>query len=317
MATPGKSTKRKTSTTRKTSVRGATRSAAALRAFSKHRHDLQKTAEGDRRKRADEYFKRVKPPSRTRALALTPPSFRIFAEGDSWFDYPSPGGGVITHLGKLLKKTETLNLAHAGDALRQMLSLPQRGEIEERLDQGRRRGIPFDALLFSGGGNDIVGDQFSRWLVPFTPGATASDLIDAVSFGAMLTVLEHGYTDLSNIRDRHSPSTTIFVHGYDYAKPTGKGVCGFGPWLQPSLKARGITDAQLQIDVVKEILVGFRAMLQKLATSLPNFVYVETQGLLQPTATWWENEIHPTPRGFEKIAVAFKDALVARFPQLA
>ena len=317
MATQGKPTKKKTPTTRKVSAPRTTHSAAALRALGQRRHDLQKSIAADREKRADDYFKRVKPPSRTRALALTPPSFRIFAEGDSWFDYPSPGGGVITHLGKLLKKTEILNLAHAGDALRQMLSLPQRDEIEERLDQGRRRGIPFDALLFSGGGNDIVGDQFSRWLVPFTPGATASDLIDTVSFGAMLTVLEHGYKDLSNIRNQRSPSTTIFVHGYDYAKPTGKGVCWFGPWLQPSLKARGITDAQLQIDVVKEILVRFRAMLQNLATSLPNFVYVETQGLLQPTATWWENEIHPTPRGFEKIAVAFKGALVARFPQLA
>jgi hypothetical protein len=63
--------------------------------------------------------------------------------------------------------------------------------------------------------------------------------------------------------------------------------------------------------------VRFRALLQNLATSLPNFVYVETQGLLPPTSTWWENEIHPTPRGFEKIAIAFKNALVARFPQLA
>ncbi|MBI3796384.1 MAG: hypothetical protein HY268_05350 [Deltaproteobacteria bacterium] len=317
MATRGKPPKKKTATTSKASATRAVYSAVALRALGKRRHDLQKGIEADRKNRADDYFKRIKPPSRTRALGLPPPSFRIFAEGDSWFDYPSPGGGVVTHLGKLLKKAEILNLAHAGDALRQMLSPPQRGEIEERLDQGQRRGMPFDALLFSGGGNDIVGDQFSRWLLPFTPGATASDLIDTVSFGAMLTVLERGYSDLSDIRKRHSESTTIFVHGYDYAKPTGKGVCWFGPWLRPSLEARGIVDPQLQFAVVKEILVRFRAMLQNLVASLPNFVYVETQGLLPPTATWWENEIHPTPRGFEKIAVAFKDALVTRFPQLA
>jgi hypothetical protein len=198
-----------------------------------------------------------------------------------------------------------------------MLSLPQRDEIEERLDQGRRRGIPFDALLFSGGGNDIVGDQFSRWLRPFTPGASAPDLIDAVRFGALLTILENSYRDLSDIRNRCSPSTTIFVHGYDYAKPTGKGVCWFGPWLRPSLEARGIVDPQLQFDVVKEILVRFRSMLQNLATSLPNFVYIETQGLLRPTAKWWDNEIHPSPTGFDKIAVAFRNTLVTHFPQLA
>jgi len=317
MATGGKPTRKKTATTRKVSATRAVHSAAALRAVGKRRHDLQQSIDADRKKRADDYFKRVKPLPRTMAFTLTPPSFRILAEGDSWFDYPSPGGGVITHLGKLLKKADILNLAHAGDELRQMLSLAQRYEIEERLKQGQRRRIPFDALLFSGGGNDIVGDQFYYWLRPFTPGASAPDLIDAVHFGAKLAMLEGGYRDLTHIRDRGSTSTKIFVHGYDYAKPTGKGVCWFGPWLRPSLEARGIVDPQLQIEVVKEILVQFRTMLQNLAASLPNFVYVETQGLLQPTKKWWDNEIHPTPKGFDKIALAFRDALVAHFPQLA
>src|SRR5262245_48472159 len=316
MATRGKPTRKKTATTKKAATARAVYSAAALRTLGKRRQDLQKSVEADRKKRAGDYFKRVKPSARTRALALTPPSFRIFAEGDSWFDYPSPGGGVITHLGKLLKKAEILNLAHIGDALQQMLSPPQRDEIEQRLDQGRRRGIPFDALLFSGGGNDVIGDQFSRWLVPFTLGVSAPALIDTVRFTAILTILENSFRELSDIRDRRSPTTIIFVHGYDFAQPSGKGVCGFGPWLLPSLKARGIVDTQLQIDVIKEILVRFRAMLQNLATLLPNFVYVETQGVLQPTQDW-ENEIHPKPKGFEKIAVAFKNALVARFPQLA
>src|SRR5712692_201999 len=128
MATWGKPTRKKTSTTQKASAAGTVHSAAALRAVGKRRHDLQQSIEADRKQRADDYFKRVKPLPRTRAFALTPPSFRILAEGDSWFDYPSPGGSVITHLGKLLKKADILNLAHAGDELRQMLSLAQRSE---------------------------------------------------------------------------------------------------------------------------------------------------------------------------------------------
>ena len=315
MATRGKPPRKKTATTRKAPAARDARAAAALRALGKRRHDLQKNIEAERKKRADDYFKRVKPPPRARAFAL--PSVRIFAEGDSWFDYPSPGGGVITHLSKLLKGADILNLAHAGDTLRQMLSLPQRDEIEERLDQGQRRRIPFDALLFSGGGNDIVGDQFHRWLRPFTPGASVPDLIDDTALGALLTILENSYRDLSDIRDRHSPPTVIFVHGYDYAKPTGKGVCWFGPWLRPALEARGIVDPRLQFAVVKEILVRFGTMLRNLAAALPDFVYVETQGLLRPTAKWWDNELHPSPRGFEKIAVAFKEALVSHFPRLA
>jgi len=71
-----------------------------------------------------------------------------------------------------------------------MPSFAQRDETEEHLKQDERRLIPFGSLLFSGGGNDIVGDQFYYWLRPFTPGASAPDLIDAVHFGVRLTMLE-------------------------------------------------------------------------------------------------------------------------------
>jgi len=286
-----------------------------LRKAGKDSHDLHQAIQADRKKRAAGYFKRVARPAARPAGALTLPSFRFLAEGDSWFDYPGRRGGIITHLGKLLQKADILNLAHAGDALQQMLSLPQRTEIALRLKHGQDRGMPFDALLFSGGGNDIIG-EFHRWLLPFTPGASAPALIDTASLTGMLTVLKRGYRDLSAIRDGASPATTIFVHGYDYAQPTGKGVvCGFGPWLRPALEARGIVDPQLQAAVVKEVLVQYSSMLRELAAALPKFVYIETQGLLNPGRDW-DNEIHPTPDGFEKLAVAFKNALVTQFPGL-
>jgi hypothetical protein len=31
--------------------------------------------------------------------------------------------------------------------------------------------------------------------------------------------------------------------------------------------------------------------------------------MLQPTGKWWANEIHPTSKGFRKLAEAFKAAL--------
>ncbi len=46
-----------------------------------------------------------------------------------------------------------------GDEVRQMLGLAQRQEIISRLTQR----IRYDAMLFSGGGNDLVGDQFVTW----------------------------------------------------------------------------------------------------------------------------------------------------------
>ena len=56
MATRGKLTRKKTSTTRKASAAGTVHSAAALRAVGKRRHDLQQSIEADRKQRADDYF---------------------------------------------------------------------------------------------------------------------------------------------------------------------------------------------------------------------------------------------------------------------
>jgi hypothetical protein len=44
------------------------------------------------------------------------------------------------------------------------------------------------------------------------------------------------------------------------------------------------------------------------------FVVVPTQGTLQPTASDWQNEIHPSPAGFTKIAQKFQASLATIFP---
>jgi hypothetical protein len=52
---------------------------------------------------------------------------QIFAEADSWFDYPVPffGGGIIPRLENRLG-VPILNLAKAGDEVRCMLGVEER-----------------------------------------------------------------------------------------------------------------------------------------------------------------------------------------------
>ena len=59
------------------------------------------------------------------AAAFAP--LQVFAEGDSWFDYPVPffGGGIIPRLQNRLG-VPILNLANAGDEVRYMLGVEQR-----------------------------------------------------------------------------------------------------------------------------------------------------------------------------------------------
>jgi hypothetical protein len=194
------------------------------------------------------------------------------------------------------------------------MGVAQRQELQTRLSDST---IRFDALLFSGGGNDLVGDQFCIWLNDFKSGALPKDLINQPRLSAVLAVIEAGYRDLISITDKLSPQTKIFLHGYDFPKATGKKVCWVGPWLKPSLIFRGIRDEALQFGVVKEMLTQFASMLRKMAAENQGQVfYVPTQETLQPTSKWWANEIHPTSEGFKKIAEIFKNTLKQRFPNI-
>ena len=250
-------------------------------------------------------------PALAAAAAVLP--LRILAEGDSWFEYPNfLGAGVIFQLEQKMNAL-FLNLATAGDEARYMLGVDERKVLSDQLKSALDKGRPFDALLFSGGGNDIVGTPLVLWLKTFVNGMTAKDVIDAPRFGAALGLVRAAFEDLFLIRDQNSPNTKIFLNAYDLAIPDGRGVCGFGPWLQPSLRARGVPQP-LRREVVKELMTQFGAMLTVLADPARKVFLVPTQGTFAGHDELWANELHPTVFGFRAIADKFRASLKAEFP---
>jgi hypothetical protein len=235
----------------------------------------------------------------------------VLAEGDSWFCYPVPlaGGGIIDHL-QLMAPIRPLNLAHYGDPVQTIMGVHQRERLEQYLGDAS---WGFRALLFSGGGDDLVGDQFCFWLRDHRPGLPPNQALDSDRLGDIIDVVEAGYRDLIAIRDRIAPDCVIFAHAYDFPQPSDVGVCGFGPWMKPSLDYRGWTNPGDQFIVAKQLLLRFHEILAGLVG--PKFVLVPTQGLLDP-ANDWANEIHPNRAGFRKLAAAFRDALAAQFPDV-
>ena len=79
---------------------------------------------------------------------------------------PFFGGGIIPRLEKKLG-VPILNLAKAGDEVRYMLGVKERKILIEQFTNGCPAGGPWDAMLFSGGGNDIVDNPMALWIKDF------------------------------------------------------------------------------------------------------------------------------------------------------
>lgn len=242
---------------------------------------------------------------------------QIFAEGDSWFDYPAHAfkRGLVPRLERRLG-VPILNLAKAGDEVRYMLGVEQYKLLAEHLSQGCPAGGAWDALLFSGGGNDIVDNPMALWVKHWNPALPAEDHLNTQRFASALSLVRAGYEDLIALRDRLSPTTCLLFHGYDFAIPDGRGVCfnSLGPWLKPTFDLRGFPTRDAGSAVVKAMLSEFAKVLQTLADNNPGVRFINGQGLLPETTSSWHNELHPSSEGFDRHADNFRAALKELFP---
>jgi hypothetical protein len=239
---------------------------------------------------------------------------QIFAEGDSWFDYPVPffGGGIIPRLEKRVG-VPILNLAKAGDEVRFMLGVEERTLLSEHLRKGCPAGGPWDVLIFSGGGNDIVDNPMALWVKDWDPTMPPAKHIHQQRFDTAVTLVRAGYEDVIALRDKLSPVTHLFFHNYDFAIPDGRGICHLGPWLKPTFDLRKFPTRAAAQEVVKTMLQQFATMLSSFATQ-PKVTVINSQGTLPLQTSSWHNELHPTRAGFEKFADVFYEQLKTLYP---
>jgi hypothetical protein len=246
----------------------------------------------------------------------------LVAEGDSWFDYP------LNDVLSLLEDDhgyDVESVAHKGDRIEEMAY--GRGQLEEltrRLEKLLRRGVIPRAILLSGGGNDVAGDEFGMLLnherspIRGLNDEVVAGVVDERVRSAYVTVLS-AITEVSETRiGRALP---ILVHGYDYPVPDGRGFLGGwwflpGPWLEPGFREKGFDDLRERIALAKELIDRFNTMVRGVAAlgEFPHVKYVNLRGTLSVGAdyeTWWANELHPTKRGFEAVTERFATVLAA------
>jgi lysophospholipase L1-like esterase len=256
-------------------------------------------------------------PAKTRAF-LGPPagSGVLMAEGDSWFDYPFHD--VLQMLeDDYLYDVESV--AHKGDCVEDMAHAG--GQFEEfarRLEKLLRADKVPRAILLSGGGNDIAGDEFPILLNHAASGLPTlnADIVRGVIDVRLRSAYARIISGLTTISKAYlNRPIPIVTHGYAYAVPDGRGFLGGfwllpGPWLRPGFQKKGYADLRVNRAVVADLIDRFNEMLEEVSAS-PQFAHVHYLNLrktLKNDAAYkqhWANELHPSRAGFQRVTKEF------------
>jgi hypothetical protein len=260
------------------------------------------------------------------AAASKPRLGLLIAEGDSWFDYPFCD--VLDVLEGQGYDVESV--AHRGDSLEDMAHDP--GQVERltrAFEKARERGKKPRAILLSGGGNDIAGEEFAMLVNHANSGLPA--LNATVADGIIRERLRTAMASLIGVVTRLSESlfrerTRVVLHGYDYPVPDGRGWLGGtwilpGPWLEPGFRRKGhfakrsrdrlsVLGANTAVlhDLIDRYNVMLSGLVRDLASGgLTHVRYVDLRGTLSAALPSgykadWGNEMHPTKPGFAKVA---------------
>jgi len=241
----------------------------------------------------------------------------LISEGDSWFQFPLLLKDVIDHLNH---DYSIYSVGSAGDTLENMVN-----ETEEYLEALDQYGDIAKAFLFSGGGNDIVGEDRKNHsvlediLLPYQKGEPAIAHINETKFSIKLAKLEEYYrTMIQNITDSF-PELPILIHGYANTLPGGSGsqddkrdpiYADQDQWVGQYLRGKtlNIIDTSLQCEIIAILIDRFNSMQQNLANEFANVWHIDARDLFSVYSDW-NDELHPTNEKFAKVANRFKEKL--------
>jgi hypothetical protein len=262
---------------------------------------------------------------------------RCLAQGDSWFSIgaipPSLTSNVLAEL-VLSKSTVVVNCATPGAVLSHMADTT-RERMFLRLLTGRLA-TKWDAILISGGGNDLIdaasvgpgADPTKRLLKTLAERGTGPlQGDDYVSKPGWQTFAEHlgaVFTQMVDARDSGiNKGVPLLLHDYARTMPRPAPVgLGIGPWLQPAMKAFEVRPGDW-LAVSDALMDRLRALLTDLVAARsaadPGCALhvVDTRAaplvLAEHDATGtsgdFVNEIHPTRGGYAKLAAAWRASL--------
>jgi hypothetical protein len=234
----------------------------------------------------------------------------LLAVGDSWFDYPIHD--ILTRLddnyGYNIESS-----ANKGDPIETMVSrVGQLDKFARCMDKIVALGATPKAILISGGGDDIAGNEFGMLInnIDLAPIPGWNDQVLAGVIDIRIAAAYRLMIASINALCQQSLGRTfpVLVHGYDYPVPDGRGFLGGGllpgPWLKPGFDEKLFSDINVTTQMMTTVIDRFNTMLQNLVQEpgFQNVTYIDLRGTLSNSLAdykdWWANEIHPNAGGF-------------------
>ena len=200
----------------------------------------------------------------------------LLAEGDSWFHFPIFLRDIVLQL-----SADHLiwPLGAAGETLDHMVYGRDRKHAPAYTRALDEWGSSVRALLFSGGGNDLIGEKphggsaLTEFVRPHEPGRSAAWHLDTPEFARRLVFYEAAYRHMIAEAVARAPNLPILIHAYDYVYP-----CPLhrNDRRRPHWIARdrffggvfpllGLTDVKLQVDILRHVIDAMNAIQRKLA----------------------------------------------------
>lgn len=246
----------------------------------------------------------------------------VVSQGDSWFsnpheknvidflDEPVHGRAAAHGQGKAPSQRDwsLLRLERTQDEMLSVMTGGERAFLNELLHR-----YEIDVLLFSAGGNDLLGPDLGALVQPFRAGMSAAEAMVEKRLARRLRQIEDCYCELVDMVLDDGADLKVLVNSYDLPVPSGAevrllGGRSVGPWLRPAFAAKGYpAGSPLEREITRLILDRFCALLDRISNEAPTrFIRVDTRGAV---GSEWADEIHPNARGAMAVAERFERQL--------
>lgn len=245
----------------------------------------------------------------------------ILSEGDSWFSTPLYPN-LLDCVANATRSAIFSRMEKNGDLALAMFRGANLKDIRRRLHN-----IPFDLLLLSAGGNDLV-DSFLQGLFNGAKPMTVDDAVNRVLNTGRLEKIGEAYRRVVTVAVEARPGLKVVGHTYDYPRLMGEparltveqiGLIALfkrsvGDWIGRHIRV-ALPEPMNQQAFARVLIDHFHDVaLKPVQDAFPDhFRIVNLRGVLTEDAQW-NDEMHPSREGFERLSGHYRDAIRALLP---